>query len=84
MIKKKFKRENAVFHKKDFLRHDLSCYDYIFYHPDAKSIKLDSKLRSELKGKLFVYGDHYHPEGLVHKRTFFANSTPVTLYVNKE
>ena len=70
----------AKFIKGDFMEHDLSAYDIIFMNPDNKSLVLNDKLKSEFKGKVVVYGPHYHPEGLEKEDTFDIGGTLITIY----
>jgi protein-L-isoaspartate O-methyltransferase len=66
---------------KDFLEHDLSRYDIIYCFPDQPiSREIEPKLLKELKGKLIVYGPHFHPEQLKKLETLEVNGTHVTIY----
>jgi hypothetical protein len=56
----------------------------IFYHPDHMNHRLEIKLMKELKGRLILYGQHYHPTSLNREMSFIANSTPVTVYSAKK
>jgi protein-L-isoaspartate O-methyltransferase len=73
---------NAKFIKGDFLEHSLKGHDFIFINPDQQMKDLEPKLFTELKGKLVVYGPHYHPKMLKKEARFIANTTPVSVYVN--
>ena len=70
-------------HNKDYMEHDFSGYDVVFLNPDQRLHSLEPKLLSELKGRLVVYGDEFHPVSLVKDRTFHAHSTQVTIYHNR-
>jgi len=67
----------------DYHSHDLSKYDWIFYHPDQQNHKLEAKMMKELKGKLIVYGGHHHPTSLKREMSFMAETTPVTIFGNR-
>ena len=70
----------AEFIQGNFLLHDLSGYDTLFIHPDQHMHALEPKLMKELKGKLVVYGPHYHPTTLKKEAEFLAHTTQVTIY----
>jgi len=38
----------------------------------------------ELKGRLILYGAHYHPTNLQLNMSFIANTTPVSIYVPRK
>jgi len=59
----------------NFMEHDLSKYDVIFWNPDQKSLELDYKLKRELKGTLIVHGLHFHPESLKKDKTYCIKGT---------
>ena len=67
----------------DFMKHNLSDYDVIFWHPDKKIHELDNKLLNELKGDLIVHGPIYHPEQLIRKETHNIDGTYMTVYTNR-
>ncbi len=81
-IKKKLKLSAEIIHG-DFLQHDLTSYDLIFINPDQHMTKLEPKLHRELRGKLVVYGPHYHPTLLKKEAGFIAHTSPVTVYRNR-
>ncbi|MFH1510937.1 MAG: hypothetical protein ABIF10_04535 [Candidatus Woesearchaeota archaeon] len=68
----------------DYHDHDLAKYDLVFYHPDHANHRLELKLLEELKGKLILYGGHNHPTSLKHEMTFIANTTPVSIFVQRK
>jgi len=83
-MKDKLKRNNAVFIDKDFFEHDLSKHDVVFIYPDRPiSGNLEGKLLRELKGKLVVYGHHFHPKQLRRENNFTINGTYVGIYSNQ-
>ncbi len=84
-IKKKLKTMagKASLINENFYDHDISKYDVIFYNPDQNPEKISPKFSKELKGKLIVYGPHFHPENLKKETSFFANTTQVTIYTKE-
>ena len=68
----------------NFMNHDISKYDVIFWHPDKKSIELDNKFKRELRGKLIVHGNHFLPDGLKKEETHCINGTFIHVYSNKK
>ena len=72
---------NSRFINDDFLNHDISSYDVIFHAPDKPLFReLEPKLARELKGKLILYGHHFHPTSLKKKENFMVDNTLVTVY----
>lgn len=54
--------KNADFINKNFFEHNISGHDIVFVNPDMPMHRgLENKLLKELKGKLIVYGHHFHP-----------------------
>jgi SAM-dependent methyltransferase len=67
----------------DFMKYDLSAYDIIFCSPDSPMERgLGEKLKKELKGKLLLYGHHFHPESLKKEKSVRVNDMLFTLYSN--
>ena len=80
-MKNKFKINNAVFHNKDFFRHDFSRYDILFLSPDAPLERgLENKFLKELNGKLIHYGHHFHTRFLKEENNFLVNGNLISLY----
>jgi len=79
-MKKKFGL-NADFIQDDFFNHNFSKYDVLFLNPDQPLYRgLEDKLLRELKGKLILYGPHFHPTRLKKEKEFFVNNTLVGVY----
>ncbi len=82
-IRDKLKINNAIFHNKDFFKHDFSKYDVLFVAPDAPMERgLESKLLKEMKGKLIHLGHHFHPRFLKKEESFVVKESLVTVYSN--
>ena len=67
----------------DFLKHDLSKYDFIFVNPDQGFEKgLEEKLIKEMnpKARLFVYNNIFLPRFLKKGKTFWFNGIPIIGY----
>lgn len=80
-IKRKLNRNNTMFINKDFYEHDFSRYDVMFLNPDQPlSRGLESKLLSEMKGKLILYGHHFHPKLLKRDQSFALDGTFISVY----
>ncbi|MBI2558032.1 methyltransferase domain-containing protein [Candidatus Woesearchaeota archaeon] len=80
-MQKKFGIINASFHNRDLFEHDFSKYDVLFSNPDAPLERgLESKLIKEMKGRLIIYGHHFHPRHLKKEESFLINGTQVSLY----
>ena len=78
-----FKISNAIFHNADFFGHDFSKYSVMFVAPDAPMERgLESKLLKEMKGKVIVYGEHFHPRFLTKQDSFLVNDCTIALYGN--
>ena len=72
---------NAKFFHGDFMEHDFSKYDILFINPDKPMEHgLEEKLLREMKGKLILYGHHFHPNNLKAEEVFRVNDTVVTVY----
>ena len=67
-MKRKIKHpsmENAQFFKEDFMKMDLTKYDFIYVSPDKPFYRgLDQKLKREATGKVLVHGFEFHPSTL--------------------
>ena len=66
----------------DFLEHDLSGYDVIFINPDHEFGDLDTKLKKELKGPLFVYNEIFAPYLLKKGKKYWFGQLPIVKYTN--
>jgi hypothetical protein len=67
----------------DFTKYDLSTYDIIFCSPDKPMERdLGEKMKKELKGKLLVYGHHFHPTNLKKEKSVKVNDMLFTVYSN--
>lgn len=64
----------------DYMQHDFTQYDIVFINPDHDLSDLSKKLRSELKGSLFIYNELFSPEGLRKGKKFWAGQIPVVSY----
>ncbi len=73
---------NAKFIEGDFLKHNLSKFDFVFINPDQHMTKLEPKLFKELNGKFVVYGPHYHPKLLKKEARFISYTSPVSVFIN--
>lgn len=73
----------AKFINGNYHAHDISGYDLVFINPDQSLARLEQKLFRELRGKLVVYGPHYHPRLLKKEASFIANTSPVAVFTNK-
>ena len=72
---------SGTFLNKDYFNEDLSKYDIIYSFPDKPmSRDIEPKLLKELKGKLVVYGAHFHPAQLKKIRTLEINGTYISIY----
>ena len=79
VIKKKLSL-NAEFITADYTQHNISKYDIIFMNPDHEFQDMDDKLKSELKGPLFVYNEIFAPNRLKKGKKYWYNQTPITKY----
>lgn len=74
---------NPTFHNKDFHKHSLKGYDYVFIHPDQHiKGKLEEKIHTEMdrKAKLVVFGPHFHPESLKKTTTLDIHGTLASVF----
>ena len=70
--------------KGDFMKHDLSKYDFIFINPDKSFNKgLERKLMKEMNGVLFVYNFIYHPDNMRKGKTYWIGNVPITQFNRK-
>jgi precorrin-6B methylase 2 len=81
----KMKKElnlNADFIKGDFMKLDLSRYDFIFINPDHDFKSLENKLIKEMspKARLFIYNNIFLPEKLKKGKTYWFNQVPIISY----
>ena len=84
-IKDKLKLD-AKFIRGDFLKHDLSSYDFIFINPDKGfEYDLEEKLLKEMqpKAKLFVYNNIFLPRFLKKGKTYWFENIPIIQYTKK-
>jgi 16S rRNA A1518/A1519 N6-dimethyltransferase RsmA/KsgA/DIM1 with predicted DNA glycosylase/AP lyase activity len=73
----------AKFIQGDFLKHDLSEYDFIFINPDKSfEFGLEEKLLNEMhpKAKLFVYNNIFLPIKLKKGKTYWFGEIPIIGY----
>ena len=76
----------ANFIQGDFLKHDISKYDFIFINPDKGfEHSLEDKLIKEMnpKTKLFVYNQIFLPRFLKKGKIYWFDQVPVIEYKNK-
>ena len=65
----------------DFLKEDLTKYDFIFINPDQGFDKgLDDKLFKELKGVLFVHNMVFAPNKLKKGKSYWYEQMPIIRY----
>ncbi len=75
---------NARFINDDFIDHDLSPYDIIFHAPDKPLHRgIEEKIINEMRGKLILYGHHFHPQNLELEESFTVDGTLVSIYSKK-
>jgi hypothetical protein len=82
-IKKQLKLD-AEFIQGDYLKHDISKYDFIFINPDKGfEYSLEEKLLKEMgpKAKLFVYNNIFLPRFLKKEKTYLFEGIPVICYI---
>jgi len=76
--------KNAVFHNNDFFDHSIKDHDIVFISPDKPMERgMEKKLAKELKGKLILFGHHFHPKNLKKNKSFTVDNTLVTIYSRK-
>lgn len=67
----------------DFLKHDLSKYDFIFINPDKGfHLGLEDKLLKEMSptAKLFVYNNIFLPRFLKNGKSYLFGGIPIICY----
>jgi len=70
--------------QEDFLKFDISKYDFLFINPDQGFQKgLDEKLANEMRGVLFVYNYIFQPEKLKKGKSYWYDEIPIVMYENK-
>lgn len=75
---------SATFIGEDYLRYDLSSYDFVFINPDKEFSKgLDEKLAKELKDRIFVYSNVFLPNKLKKGKTFWIKENKIISYTKK-
>ncbi|MFH1850555.1 MAG: hypothetical protein ABH879_10350 [archaeon] len=73
----------AEFIRDDFLKRGLGDYDLIFCNPDTPLFRgLETKLLSELRGKLILYGFVYEPRFLNKEEEIKIGGTRVSVFTN--
>jgi len=73
----------ATFIQGDFLKEDVSKYDFIFINPDKGfENKLEEKLLKEMnpKAKLVVYNNIFLPRFLKKGKTYWFEGIPAIVY----
>tara|TARA_Y100000310_G_C20630848_1_gene788589 strand:- start:227 stop:766 length:540 start_codon:yes stop_codon:yes gene_type:complete len=82
-IKTKLGIKNVDFVRDDFHNLDLSAFDIIFINPDQPvDRRLEEKLIREMKGKLILYGNHFHPLKMKKEKELEIDMTKLTIYSN--
>tara|TARA_Y100000310_G_scaffold255151_1_gene262416 strand:+ start:1011 stop:1559 length:549 start_codon:yes stop_codon:yes gene_type:complete len=75
---------NVEFINDDFYNLDFSKFDIIYNYPDEPmERKLEKKLIKEMKGKIIVYGNHFHPKNLKRVEDMKIDWTKVGVYTNQ-
>lgn len=67
----------------DYLDHDLTKYDIVFINPDHEFNELDTKLKAELRGPLFVYNEIFAPNLLKKGKKFWPSQIPIIKYTKE-
>jgi len=83
--KKELKLDNAEFIHGDYLKQDISKYDFIFINPDQGFYKgVEDKLIKEMNkdAVLFVYNNIFKPRFLKKGKTYWFNGIPIIQYKN--
>ena len=71
----------AQFHQDDFMKHDISVYDFLYVSPDKPFHRgLDKKLAKELSGKLIVHSFEFLPTSLSLENEFFFHGEKFGIY----
>lgn len=72
---------NAGFIQANFDDYRISGHDIVFVNPDRPMHRgMEKKFLDELKGKLIVYGPHFHPTLLKKHDDFNINGTYAAVY----
>ena len=72
---------NAGFIQTNFYDYKISGHDIVFVNPDEPMHRgLEKKFLNELKGKLIVYGPHFHPTLLRKHNDFYINGNYSAVY----
>lgn len=83
-MKRKIKHpsmEDAQFFKEDFMKMDLSAYDFIYISPDKPFYRgLEQKLKREASGKVLVHGFEFQPTTLKKEKELVINGNKFVLY----
>jgi SAM-dependent methyltransferase len=64
----------------DYLTADISNYDVVFMNPDHEFGPLDTKLKKELRGPLFIYNEIFAPAMLKKGKKYWPSQVPVITY----
>lgn len=81
-----FKNKKINLIKGNYLNHNISGYSIVFLHPDQPlwRNRLEEKLIKELRGKLIMYGAHFHPKELKKEQMFDIDGVYATVYSNQK
>src|SRR3989338_6501863 len=83
-MKRKIKHpsmENAQLFKEEFMKTDLSKYDFIYVSPDKPFYRgLEQKIRREATGKVLVHGFEFQPSTLKKEKEIVVNGNMFVLY----
>ncbi|MFC1648480.1 class I SAM-dependent methyltransferase [Nanoarchaeota archaeon] len=72
---------NASFICEDFMKHNMSPYDFIFIYPDKGfTEEFEEKLAREMKGELHVYNNLYMPNKLQKGTVTWLDQLPITKF----
>lgn len=72
---------DAEFIQTNFYDYRISGHDIVFVNPDGPMHRgLENKFLNELRGKLIVYGHHFHPTLLRKHRDFNINGNYMAVY----
>jgi len=73
-MKERLGIRNVRFHHNDFHEHTIKDYDVVFINPDKPMERgMEKKLLRELKGKLILYGHHFHPISMKKEKSFIIS-----------
>jgi len=80
-IKSELGIDNALFHNKNFFQQDITGHDIIFVNPDVPMQRgIESKLLNEMRGRLIVFGHHFHPTLFLREKEFWINENFAVIY----